>query len=122
MHRWKFVIAAAVIAVAPVYLDACGGGGGGGVMVRPEPPPPPTSSPPASSPPTSSPPAFDLHDSQLVPTGVASAQKAGFNGLGVNVGALDTGVDPADPTVDANDASGRDAHEVEANLGLRLAL
>lgn len=65
-------------------LAACSGGGGGqNVMPAPPPPPPPP------------PPTYNQAYNQLIPTGAQAAQQMGFNGAGVKIGVLDSGVDPA---------------------------
>ena len=84
-------LALAVAAALALSLTACAGGGGGS-NVRPSNPVPPTTPPPV----TYSYPAY----SHLVPTGALAAQQGtscgghGCTGAGVNVGILDSGVDP----------------------------
>jgi autotransporter-associated beta strand protein len=113
-ERVVFVLAGLTVMGMTISLAGCGGGGGGNGMVKPTGPsspgtPPPTSSPPPSSAPSSSSPTtgYDPHNNQLIPTNVLPAQKAGFNGKGVKVGVVDSGVDPNNPALNASDASGR---------------
>ncbi|HLI17868.1 MAG TPA: autotransporter domain-containing protein [Rhodanobacteraceae bacterium] len=85
-------VAAAIVATAPIYLTACGGGGSGAVRSdAPSPPPPP----PPPPPPQGS--TYDPAYNHLIPTGAQKAQQEGFTGKGVNVGILDSGVDPSTP-------------------------
>ncbi len=76
-------IAAGMVVSATVLLAGCGGGGNS--AVRPEPPPPPPV------------PTYDPAQNQLIPTGVHTAQTAGFTGKGVRVGIMGFGVDPTTP-------------------------
>ncbi|EQD39057.1 peptidase S8 family protein, partial [mine drainage metagenome] len=84
------LLAAAIASALALSLTACSGGGGG-ANVRPSNPPPPSTTP-SPPPPTTvySYPAYN----HLVPTGALTAQQAGYTGKGVNVGILDSGVDP----------------------------
>ena len=85
------VLSVAIASALAFSLTACSGGGGGS-NVRPSNPVPPTTPPPV----TYSYPAY----SHLVPTGALAAQQGtscgghGCTGAGVNVGILDSGVDP----------------------------
>ncbi|MGH7144271.1 MAG: S8 family peptidase, partial [Planctomycetota bacterium] len=82
----------------PFTLAACGGGGGGNGTVQPTPPPsPPPPPPPPPQPPPPPPPPYDQPNNQLIPTGVQTAQQEGFTGKGINVGIMDSGVDPTTP-------------------------
>ena len=65
-------------------LAGCGGGGGVRATVGPPNPPPVTTS-------------YDPTYNQLVPTGVQTAQKAGFTGKGIKIGIMGFGVDPTTP-------------------------
>ncbi|UNK49512.1 S8 family serine peptidase [Lysobacter sp. S4-A87] len=80
-------------------LVACGGGGGGGGgNMRPDPPPssaPPTPAPPP--PPAAPPPPVVFapnpeYSRHLSITNTSAAHQAGFNGAGVRIGVLDSGV------------------------------
>lgn len=73
-------------------LSACGGGGGN---TRPTPPPTTPTSPPAP-PPSVPQPAIDAH---LTLTHADAAQAAGFNGSGVIIGMVDTGINADQPAV-----------------------
>ena len=84
------LLAAAIASALALSLTACSGGGGG-ANVRPSNPPPPSTTPAPPPPVVYSYPA----DNHLVPTGALAAQQAGFTGKGVNVGILDSGVDPS---------------------------
>ena len=85
------VLSVAIASALAFSLTACSGGGGG-ANVRPSNPVPPTTPPPV----TYSYPAYN----HLVPTGALAAQQGtscgghGCTGAGVNVGILDSGVDP----------------------------
>ncbi len=86
----------AIAAALALSLTACSGGGGG-ANVRPNNPPPPSSTP-TPPPPTT---VYSYPEySHLVPTGALAAQQGtacdghGCTGAGVNVGILDSGVDP----------------------------
>ena len=78
-------------------LTACGGGGGGngntriGIAAPPAPPPapPPPVNPPAPAPP---PPPQPPIDAQLNLTDTYAAHNAGFDGTGVTIGVVDTGI------------------------------
>lgn len=70
-------------------LSACGGGGGN---MRPAPPP----TTPTSSPPSVPQPAFDAH---LTLTHADAAHEAGFDGSGVTIGFVDTGINADQPAV-----------------------
>ena len=89
------LLAAAIASALALSLTACSGGGGG-ANVRPSNPPPPTSTPSPPPPVVYSYPAYN----HLVPTGALAAQQGtacgghGCTGAGVNVGILDSGVDP----------------------------
>lgn len=75
-------------------LSACGGGGG---STRPTPPPPPiTPAPPPAPPPATPQPAIDAH---LTLTHADAAQAAGFNGTGITIGIVDTGINSNQPAV-----------------------
>ena len=83
------LLSVAIASVLAFSLSACSGGGGG-ANVRPNPPPPPP------------PPSYTYPEySHLVPTGALAAQQGracdghGCTGAGVNVGILDSGVDPS---------------------------
>jgi autotransporter-associated beta strand protein len=85
---------AAVLVWMALGLAACGGGGGGG-NTRPTPPtpaPPPT---PPSSPSLPQPPI----DAQLSLTNTYAAHAAGFNGAGVTIGVVDSGVMATHPAL-----------------------
>ncbi len=77
----KYVMEFAMASTLCVGLAGCGGGGGGNVRT----PPPPA------------PPAYDPTFNQLIPTGVQTAQQAGFTGKGIKVGIMGFGVDPTTP-------------------------
>lgn len=85
----------AIAAALALSLTACSGGGGG-ANVRPNNPPPPSTTPAPPPPVTYTYPEY----SHLVPTGALAAQQGtacdghGCTGAGVNVGILDSGVDP----------------------------
>ena len=66
-------------------LSACSGGGGANVQ--------PTSSTPVTVTPTPAPTYTYPQYNHLVPTGALAAQQAGFTGVGVKIGVLDSGVD-----------------------------
>ena len=83
------LLSVAIASVLAFSLTACSGGGGG-ANVRPSSPPPPTSTPSPPPPVVYSYPAYN----HLVPTGALAAQQDGYTGKGVNVGILDSGVDP----------------------------
>ena len=83
------LLSVAIASVLAFSLTACSGGGGG-ANVRPSGPPPPTSTPSPPPPVVYSYPAYN----HLVPTGALTAQQDGYTGKGVNVGILDSGVDP----------------------------
>ncbi|MHB1538263.1 MAG: S8 family serine peptidase [Solirubrobacteraceae bacterium] len=92
------LLAAAIAAALALSLTACSGGGGG-ANVRPNPSPaqPGTTSNPAPPPVTYTYPEYN----HLVPTGALAAQQGtacdghGCTGAGVDVGILDSGVDPS---------------------------
>lgn len=91
----RVVLSLAIASTLALPLSACSGGGGGGGNVRPSPAgaspvaPPPALPPAPPPPPTYTYPQYN----HLVPTGALAAQKAGFTGKGVTIGALDSGVD-----------------------------
>lgn len=95
LRRHAHLALAIVLAACVVTLSACSGGGG--TNVRPNAPAPSSTAPPPPTAVTYSYPA----DSHLVPTGAMAAQQGtacgghGCTGAGVNVGILDTGVDPS---------------------------
>ena len=71
-------------------LSACGGGGGGNTRpAAPPPAPPPPTNPPAPAPP---PPPQPPIDAQLNLTNTYAAHAAGFDGTGVTIGIVDTGI------------------------------
>ncbi|RPE81974.1 autotransporter serine protease [Vulcaniibacterium tengchongense] len=87
-----------ILAAALAGLTACGGGGGGdgGPNLRPDPPPQapaPTTPSPVVNPPN---PAYSKH---LAVTNTAAAHAAGFNGAGVRIGVVDTGVNRKHPAL-----------------------
>lgn len=86
-----FSYSAMTLAIA-VGLTACGGGGGGGNVIAPTTPPPvnppPTSGPQAPVVGTVSPNLAVAYDV----TNTAAGQAAGFNGAGVTIGVVDSGV------------------------------
>ncbi len=73
-------------------LAACGGGGNGGVRVTPTSPPPP---PPPPTQPSDQPPI----DAQLALTNTYAAHDAGYDGSGVTIGVVDSGIMRSNPTV-----------------------
>jgi autotransporter-associated beta strand protein len=75
-----------------LVLGGCGGGGGGG-NVRSDPPPPPATGNGGSN---QDQPGFDDH---LVLTGANSALAAGYDGSGVTIGLLDTGINRNHPAL-----------------------
>lgn len=78
-----------------LVLGGCGGGGGGG-NVRSDPPPPPPP-PPTDDGGSSQPqPGFDDH---LTLTGADSALAAGYDGTGVTIGLVDTGINRNHPAL-----------------------
>ena len=94
----RFTLSLSIAAALAGSLSACGGGGGN---VQPTVPSPvtvtPTTPPPAPAPaPAPAPTTYTYpQDNQLVPTGAVVAQAAGFTGVGVKIGVLDSGVDEA---------------------------
>jgi autotransporter-associated beta strand protein len=74
-------------------LAACGGGGNGGVRTLPEAPPPPPPPPPPSS--TDQPP----RDAHLSLTNTNPAHDAGYDGSGITLGIVDSGIMRSNPTV-----------------------
>ena len=98
MTTHRNLLSLALAAALALSLTACSGGGGG-ANVRPTPNPaqPGTTSNPTPPPVTYTYPAYN----QLVPTGALAAQQGtacdghGCTGAGVNVGILDSGVDPS---------------------------
>lgn len=82
---------AAVIIAMTLSLGACGGGGGNGNTrpAAPPPVPPPPSSPPAPAPP---PPPQPPIDAQLNLTDTYAAHNAGYDGTGVIIGVVDSGI------------------------------
>ncbi|WP_267223161.1 S8 family serine peptidase [Dyella silvae] len=86
---------AAVLVWMALGLAACGGGGGGG-NTRPTPAPPVT---PPSTPPSSSSVAQPPIDAQLSLTNTYAAHAAGFNGAGVTIGVVDSGVMASHPAL-----------------------
>ncbi len=97
MNTHRNLLALTIAAALALSLTACSGGGAG-ANVRPTPSPaqPGTSSNPTPPPVTYTYPEY----SHLVPTGALAAQQGtacsghGCTGAGVNVGILDSGVDP----------------------------
>ncbi|EQD70744.1 serine protease, partial [mine drainage metagenome] len=92
MTARRCTLSLAIAAALALSLTACSGGGGG-TNVRPTPSPaqPGTTSNPTPPPVTYTYPEY----SHLVPTGALAAQQEGFTGKGVDVGILDSGVDPS---------------------------
>jgi autotransporter-associated beta strand protein len=81
---------AAVLIAMSLSLSACGGGGGGNTRpTAPPPAPPPPSSPPAPAPP---PPPQPPIDAQLNLTDTYAAHDAGYDGTGVVIGVVDSGI------------------------------
>ncbi|HET7611834.1 MAG TPA: S8 family serine peptidase [Rhodanobacteraceae bacterium] len=74
-------------------LAACGGGGNGGVRTLPEAPPPPPPPPPPSS--AAQPP----RDAHLSITNTYPAHDAGYDGSGITLGIVDSGIMRSNPTV-----------------------
>ena len=98
MTMRRCTLSLAIAAALALSLTACSGGGGGAnVRPTPSPAPPGTTSNPTPPPVTYTYPAY----SHLVPTGALAAQQGtacdghGCTGAGVNVGILDSGVDPS---------------------------
>ena len=83
----------AVLIAMALSLSACGGGGGGNGNTRPVAPPPaappPPTNPPAPAPP---PPPQPPIDAQLNLTDTYAAHTAGFDGTGVIIGVVDSGI------------------------------
>ncbi|QEE24164.1 S8 family serine peptidase [Rhodanobacter glycinis] len=83
---------AALFMAIALALSACGGGGGG---VKPSPagsnPPPASTAPP--------PPPQPPLDAQLSLTHTYSAHSAGYTGVGVTIGVVDSGIMQSNPTV-----------------------
>ncbi|HET7931419.1 MAG TPA: S8 family serine peptidase [Rhodanobacteraceae bacterium] len=75
-------------------LAACGGGGNGGVRALPASPPPPPP-PPPTQPTTPQPPI----DAQLSLTNTYAAHAAGYDGSGVTIGVVDSGIMASNPAV-----------------------
>ncbi len=75
----------ALAASLALALSACGGGGG--TKTTPPVAPPPTTPPPST--PSTPQPAMDAH---LALTNAQAAQAAGFNGAGIRIGIVDSGV------------------------------
>jgi autotransporter-associated beta strand protein len=71
-------------------LTACGGGGNGSVRALPTSPPPPPTQPTTPQPPI---------DAQLSITNAYAAHAAGFDGTGVTIGVVDSGIMASNPTV-----------------------
>lgn len=93
-HALALAITTALVAMAPLYLAACGGGGSGVKSSSAAPPPvTPTTPGTGGTPGTPYDPAYN----HLIPTGAQAAQGQGFTGQGVKVGILDSGVDPTLP-------------------------
>ena len=100
--RGKWVVAASPAAML-LALSACGGGGGSS-SPAPLPPPPTAAPPPAAPPPTSTPAPtpttnYDTAEYERSNAAVAanaiSAYNAGATGVGVKIGIVDTGINPA---------------------------
>src|ERR1700761_2365519 len=88
---------AAVLIAMTLSLSACGGGGGGNTRpTAPPPVPPPPSSPPAPAPP---PPPQPPIDAQLNLTDTYAAHNAGYDGTGVIIGVVDSGIMRNHPTL-----------------------
>ncbi|RDI99919.1 autotransporter domain-containing protein [Dyella solisilvae] len=87
---------AAVLVWLALGLGACGGGGGGNSNTRAsQPSPTPPSTPPAPSSSVAQPPI----DAQLALTNTYAAHSAGYNGAGVTIGIVDTGVMATHPAL-----------------------
>ena len=102
--RGRSAIVGVTLLAATLPLAACGGGGGGGVQstpvppqvvpvpTPPPPPPPPPPTPPASTALSYSPVEYDASNGASS-INAAAAYKAGFNGSGITVGVVDSGID-----------------------------
>lgn len=96
MQLVRVANAGGIACLLGLALTACGGGGGGNTRPTPPPaapPPTPPTTPPVVLPPN---PAQGLHLS-LTNTGAAHA--AGFTGLGVTVGVVDSGINRTHPAL-----------------------
>jgi len=80
---------AAVLIAMALTLSACGGGGGNG-NTRPVSPPP--AAPPPAPPPAGPPPPQPPIDAQLALTDTYAAHNAGYDGTGVTIGVVDSGI------------------------------
>lgn len=101
--RRRSAIAGVTLIAVTLPLAACGGSAGGGVVSTPVPPsvvaaPPPAPPPPPPAPPPT-PTALEYSQAEYdrsngaTSINAAVAYKAGFNGAGITVGVVDSGID-----------------------------